>query len=210
MTPTNEQAEELKSCPWCAKQPRYKKLNGGLYGCCSTLWLTKEEWNTRTPSKTYVLHEKLNELREFKTENPDVFDYLMKELGYRRPQPPEGRLALDEVNVRKFLYEERPKLQDTAESIPYLAKAICAKFSQPQPGKHLCYCTFSEHNPAHCHKCSGILGYKQPQSGTHEIVGIKTLGILNAIETSGFLIEKKELEFDEQIDRSVQGNTEGQ
>ena len=32
--------------------------------------------------ETYQLHEKLAEFKKFKKENPTVFQYLMKELGY--------------------------------------------------------------------------------------------------------------------------------
>lgn len=41
----------------------------------------------------YVLHEKLEYFKKFKLENPDVFDYIMKELCYTRQLP---KMDLDE------------------------------------------------------------------------------------------------------------------
>ncbi len=40
-------------------------------------------------SEKYVLHEKLEEFKNFQSEAPTIFDYLMKELGYVRQSPSE-------------------------------------------------------------------------------------------------------------------------
>lgn len=125
--------------------------------------------------ETYVLHEKLEYFKKFKSENPDVFDYLMNELGYSKQRQQSNSL-------------EEKEVCDTT-STKRLSKSACKDCGTYKDNLGPCetFCQGQNEKCAYCdHKlqCHPIAWHLIERFSTKPARGITILEIMSAIKSS--------------------------